>query len=252
METPQRSLLYKLLLFPGLFLIGLFNWFVKVFGLDVDVIPDSNIPFDDILTRHHELIKKEFEKVYLNKGLTNIEDFYKVNTDIGIDDQWKAFPFVMWNLAFKENINTCPFTYDLIRQIPGCTSAMFSLLLPGKHIVPHKGVYKGVIRCLFTLSVKDGGDCWIKVNGKQYAFEEGKAIYFDEVFEHEVKNNTNEIRAALYLDVYRQLPFPLNIYNRLLFYLYSRSPYMQTIINSYKEQNKTTIGKHKPKKAIRI
>lgn len=252
MEKVERGIWYNIVLFPGLFLIWLFNRCVNLIGRDIDVIDASKVPFDNLLKDNLQIIKEEFEKVYLSNDLTNIEDFYKVNTDIGIDDQWKAFPFLMWNNTFERNIRLCPNTFEVIKQIPGCTSAMYSVLLPYKHIKPHFGVYKGVMRCLFTLSVKKGGDCWIRVDGKQYFFEAGEAIYFDEVFEHEVKNNTDEIRAVLYLDLFRKFPFPLNLFNKVLFYLYSHSPYMKTIINEYQLQFTDTIKSHTPVREINL
>ncbi len=40
----------------------------------------------------------------------------------------------------------CPRTAALMREIPGMTTAMFSILSPRKHILDHRGPYKGVLR----------------------------------------------------------------------------------------------------------
>ncbi len=246
MEKVSRGVLYKLLMIPGIVIIWLFNRLVELFGKDIDLLEPSQISFNALIESKFDVIKREFELLYQQRQLTNIDEFYKVDSDIGQDDQWKAFPFIIWNYAFKNNMNQCPETASLIKQIPGCTSAMFSVLMPGKHILPHKGVYKGVIRCLYTLHVENDNSCWIKVNHKKQYFSNNKTIYFDETFEHEVRNESNEIRAVLYLDLYRKFPFPLNIFNNILFFLFSRSPYIKTILKEYQSISKDNIVKHQP------
>lgn len=252
MRKNNRGFIDKLTRTPGLIVIAIFNKLVVFFGKDKDIISSLSIPFNEVLTQNYKLIKKEFEQVFVSKSLENIEDFYKVDTYIGQDDQWKAYPFIIWNHKFESNLKKCPEVDNLLKEIPGCTSAMFSVLLPGKHILSHKGVYKGVIRCLLTLELKENAVCWIQVNNNKIFFKEGEAIYFDETFEHEVKNESDHIRAVLYLDIYRKLPFPLNILNRTLFYLFSKSPYMQTIIKEYQNLRPSTVSRHKPRRPIQL
>lgn len=252
MKKAERGILHQLLIFPGMVIIWLFDRLVEFSGKDIDMISSSKVPFNHIIEENYLKIKEEFEKVYSLRQLENIDDFYIVDTNIGQDDQWKAFPFIIWNNAFENNMSQCPATKEVLNQIPGCTSAMFSVLLPGKHILPHKGVYKGVFRCLYTIHVSDKVACWIKVNQQKVYFENNKSIYFDETFEHEVKNESEQIRAVLYLDIYRKFPFPLNIYNRVLFFLFSQSPYIQTIVREYNGLNHNSMVKHIPAPEISL
>jgi beta-hydroxylase len=67
-----------------------------------------------------------------------------------------------------------------VSEIPGCCAAMFSVLEPGKYIPPHKGIYKGIYRCLFTIQLEEKSDCWIRVNQTKIRFKEGSFIVFDE------------------------------------------------------------------------
>lgn len=250
MEIKPKSFLYYLILWPGTALLRSFDWLVGVCTADKDVLNPEDIPYNDKIESKLNEIYAEFYSVYAQGHLPDIKDFYKVQTDIGQDEHWKAFPFIVYNHTFRENMDRCPETARLIRELPGCTSAMYSLLHPGKHILPHTGVYKGVLRCLFTLKASDQGNCWIRVNDKKMIFETGKCIYFDETFEHEVKNDSEEIRVVLYLDLYRKLPFPLNLYNKLIFNLLRRSPYIQTIIREYNKIDKNDIQEHHPVPAL--
>lgn len=252
MEKVSRGFLYKCLMFPGMAIIWIFDRLVELTGKNIDIIESSKIPFNSLIQEKYEDIKREFEQIYHQSQLTNIDEFYKVDSDIGQNDQWKAYPFLIWNHAFENNLNQCPLTSSLLNEIPGCTSAMFSVLLPGKHILPHQGVYKGVIRCLYTLHVENGNSCWIKVNHKKCYFSNNEAIYFDETFEHEVKNESNEMRAVLYLDIYRKFSFPLNLYNKALFFLFSKSPYINTIIKEYQSIKENKVVKHHPNPEISL
>lgn len=125
---------------------------------------------------------------------------------------------------------------------------MFSVLGPGKYIPPHKGIYKGIYRCLFVLQTQENA-AWILINKKKIYFKNGESVIFDETFEHEVKNESNAPRVALYLDIYRKLPFPLNVLNRLMYFLIRKSPFVKNILKEYKKLEKTTIEDYIPAKA---
>ena len=100
------------------------------------------------------------------------------------------------------------------------TSAMISILGPNKHIPPHRGPYKGVLRLLLPIQMpSDRTNCYIIVDGQRYEWEEGRSFVFDDALYHEVHNATSEIRVALFVDFYRPLLFPLNVINK---FVYSR------------------------------
>jgi len=188
---------------------------------------------DNILLPHKDILLQEYVSASRRIKINNVKDFYKVETDIGQDNNWKGLPLLLFNYPFENNMQLCPETTRVIRQIPGCTSAMFSVLGPGKHITPHKGIYKGIYRCLFGLQVPAAGKCWIRINEDIVQFENGRSIVFDETDEHEVKNESGEYRIALYLDIYRNLPFPMNLFNKLLFELIRRSYFITNILKEY-------------------
>lgn len=217
----------------GGWMLRTFDRLVRTFDEPFDVTTGDKLGINHLLTTNREAILQEYLQVARQIAVPNVKDFYVVETDIKQDENWKGLPLLMYNHRFENNIAMCPVTMGVVRQIPGCTSVMFSVLGPGKHIPPHKGIYSGVYRCLFGLSTPAGGKCWIRVNDTVIPFEDGKNIIFDESTDHEVKNESEEYRMVLYLDVYRKLPFPLNLFNTLLFHLLRRSYYISNIAKEY-------------------
>ena len=122
----------------------------------------------------------------------------------------------MWH---EKNCDLCPKTTSILKKLGGVKSAYFSVLAPGKHIPPHKGPYKGIIRYQLALSVPKNGECKIIVDDKDCFWEEGKSVLFDDTYTHEVINNTNEVRIALLLDVKRDFTGFLKYYDMFVFKL---------------------------------
>jgi ornithine lipid ester-linked acyl 2-hydroxylase len=133
-----------------------------------------------------------------------------------------------------------PLTFNIIREITGCCAVMFYVLELGKYIPPHKGIYKGIYRCLFTLQLDENADCWISVNGVKTYFNKDELIVFDETTEHEVMNALASSRVALYLNIYGDLPFPLNWYNELIYTIIRKSPFVQNINREYRKLSSAT------------
>ena len=222
-------------------ILGFFDFLVGKFTANKPILSVDDIPFYNLLISNRNVFLENYLKISKDKQLNDIKNFYKIERDINEDDKWKAEPIMLFSYLFKENAAKCQETYSIIKQIPGCSAAMFSVLESGKYIPPHNGIYKGIYRCLFTLQLEANADCWIRVNDVKTYFKEGELIMFDETAEHEVMNASSTERIALYLDIYRQLPFPLNLYNKLIYFIIRKSPFVQNILVEYKKLENITI-----------
>lgn len=231
-------------------ILGSFDYLVSKFTENKAVLQRSEIPFYDILVDNRLVFLNEYLNVIKSKKINDIKNFYQVKTDINEDNKWKAEPIVLFNYLFKENAEKCPQTFALTSKIPGCCAVMFSVLEPGKYIPPHKGIYKGAYRCLFTLKIEENADCWIRIEDTKINFKEGELVIFDERAEHEVMNASKGNRVALYLDLYRNLPFPLNVYNKIIYYIIRRSPFVQNVISEYNKLENSTVLNFKSAKPI--
>lgn len=219
----------------GKLLLFSFDSLVYLFVSKESVFDKNTHQIVKLLQDNHHDILNEIQQLYHTKDLKNVDDFYKVDTYIGQDENWKVYPFALFNNFFEDNLNKCPNTRRLIESLPFCTSSMFSILHPKMHILPHKGLYKGVVRILFTIESPEHQKAWIKVDGKKIYFESGQSIFFDETFLHEVRNESeSQIRSVLYMDIYRRLPFPFNIFNKIIFKLLQKSFFVKTKVSDYK------------------
>ena len=75
---------------------------------------------------------------------------------------------------------------------------MFSALNPHARIPPHTGPMNGIIRAHLPLLVPRG--CYIRVGPDERTWEEGKLLVFDDSFEHEVWNHSDQVRIVLFLN----------------------------------------------------
>jgi beta-hydroxylase len=118
-------------------------------------------------------------------------------------------------------------------------TAFFSILSAGKHIPPHRGPYKGVIRAHLGLIVPEPRErCRIQV-GDQFAhWEEGKVMVFDDCYPHQVWNDTAGIRVVLFLDIVRPLRFPVNLLNAFILKLIAWSPFIRDAETNYRRWEK--------------
>jgi ornithine lipid ester-linked acyl 2-hydroxylase len=173
-------------------------------------------------------IREELEGVLADReALPNFQDISKDQIEITDDDKWKTYFLYGYGFEAKLGVETCPKTAALMRAIPGMTTAMFSILSPRKHILDHRGPYKGVLRYHLGLIVpSDAAACRIRVGEDVRHWEEGKSLMFDDTFNHEVWNDTDETRVVLFVDVLRPLPSPWNQINRAIVKAIGWSPFV--------------------------
>lgn len=184
---------------------------------------EEYFPEYKLLEENYESIKKEVEDV-INSG-KSLPKFHEVDDGqdyISNNDglSWSLLNLLLYGIWHKKNTELCPKTTSILKKIKGVKSAYFSILDPGKHIPPHKGPYKGIIRYQLAISVPKKGECKIIVDDKDYFWKEGKSVLFDDTYTHEVVNNTKEHRIALLLDVKRKIPGVfMRLYDKFVFKL---------------------------------
>ncbi len=106
-------------------------------------------------------------------------------------------------------------------------TAMFSILSPHKHIPDHSGPYKGIVRYHLGLKVPEPREeCRIRVGDEIATWKEGASLIFDDTYNHEVWNDTDEERVVLFVDVVRPLRFPMSSLNRMVIAAIAWSPFV--------------------------
>ncbi len=114
-------------------------------------------------------------------------------------NKWKVFTFRFFGIKHPVNCDLCPKTAEILNNLPGLISADFSYLPAHTQIKPHKGFTKMVTRVHLGLVIPS--DCGIRVGDVTKKWEVGKLMIFDDSFEHEAWNNSNEDRFVLMLDI---------------------------------------------------
>ncbi|HEX9794802.1 MAG TPA: aspartyl/asparaginyl beta-hydroxylase domain-containing protein [Planctomycetota bacterium] len=128
-------------------------------------------------------------------------------------NEWSLFGFYGFGRRFDLMCEACPRTAEIVARIPGMTTAVLSAMGPGTHLPPHVGSTKAVLRCHLGVMVPDG--CRIRVGNEVLAWEDGKAMVFDDTYEHEVWNDSDRRRVNLILDFWKPWSIPGDRLKRL-------------------------------------
>lgn len=176
-----------------------------------------------------KLVREELDKIMTYRDrIPSFHEIIKEVSTITTDDDWKTFFLMGVGLNTLENANRCPNTMKMLKKIPGITTAMFSILSPGKHIPPHRGPYAGVLRMHLGLQVPGPREkCRIRIGDQCYAWEEGRAIIFDDTYNHEVWNETDGYRVVLFVDFQRPMTFPMDMVNNTLMNMATFAPFIR-------------------------
>ena len=189
----------------------------------------EQFPWADEIERNWKTIREELDTILQRRD--DLPDFAQISPDqkhLAKANQWKTFFFFAYGLESPENGARAPKTMQLLKAIPGAKTAFFSILSPRMHIPAHCGPYKGVIRYHLGLIVPEPKEqCRIRVADSVAHWEEGKSMFFDDTFEHEVWNDTDGQRVVLFMDVMRPLRFPMSMLNELIIKAIAASPFIR-------------------------
>jgi Aspartyl/Asparaginyl beta-hydroxylase/Tetratricopeptide repeat len=122
------------------------------------------------------------------------------------DPSWSAC-YLFENGRPTEFAERCPGTLEALARAPmpviegRSPMALFSLLRPGTHIQPHHGLLNTRLICHVPLIAPPG--CRLRVGGEVRGVEPGKALIFDDSFEHEAWNDGSETRVVLLFEIWR-------------------------------------------------
>ncbi len=189
----------------------------------------EDFPWASTLEANWGAIREELEQLLTDhERLPNFQDISKDQRYLTQDNRWKTFFLYGYGYRIDHNCVRCPKTTQLVESVPGMMTAFFSILGPDKHIPPHRGPYKGVLRYHLGVIVPDSnGGCRIRVGDEYRNWQEGKSLVFDDSFNHEAWNESDGVRVVLFLDIVRPLPAPLSWLNQLTLSIVRRSPFVQ-------------------------
>lgn len=214
----------------GRFRIGL-DRFLSRYSLvgNQPVLDNAFFPWAQDIEANWEKIRDEALSVMDRPdAIPPLRDISPDHAGIARDNRWRSF--FIWGYGYRhdENARRCAQTAQIVERIPNLVSAFYSIHVPGLHIPRHRGVTKGIVNCHLALKVpREGEKCWMNLAGKDYYWSDGKALIFDDTYDHEVWNNSDETRIILLIQVLRPMRFPGSAVARGFFKLIQLSPFVQ-------------------------
>ena len=166
------------------------------------------------------------EALALTRTIEDIPRFHelvKSQTRISTEGygNWRVFIPRAYGHDIEKNMAKCPTLAKLLKGHPNVTSANISIIDPRKTIPAHKGPFKGILRFSLGLRVPttESGEPGVvlTLDGKDYRTGDGEFLLWDDTYEHAVRNETDDYRIVLLLDVFRpNMPLPLRVVSRLI------------------------------------
>lgn len=184
------------LYFPGLPVAAQFDRSVLVFAdwyeAQTDVIRDEMLAVlarqEGIQPFHYQL--NETQRASLTAGAP-----------------WDAYFFFRDGLRIDEHHLTCPKTSEILRQLPldhireHGPEVCFSIMQPGAHILPHRGVTN--TRSVLHLGLTIPEHCALNLTGiTEIHWQEAHCFAFDDTYEHEAWNRSTQTRVVLLGDIW--------------------------------------------------
>lgn len=131
----------------------------------------------------------------------------QVFKEINRSSNWTSFHFYRHGERIDANCARCPGTAALLdsldlQRVPGYgPEAMFSVLRPHSRIPAHYGAVNG--RLVVHLPLIVPPDCGaLSVVGEARGWQEGRLMMFDDSFEHEAWNHSDQTRVVLIFDTW--------------------------------------------------
>lgn len=150
------------------------------------------------LEAHHEEIRAEILAL-------DPARFHPESERIGRSGDWDVVFLYERGRRHDDVCAACPVTTrgietgGTVRTLAGLIYV--SRMRPGTHIAPHRGPTNLRLRCHLGISVPDG-DCALRVGAETRRWTPGQCLVFDDHFEHEAWNHTDEDRIVLIVDLW--------------------------------------------------
>lgn len=162
----------------------------------------SQFSWTALLEENHAVIREELDQYLLKEyNLTPYYNIHYVNK-IGA---WKTISMLFWNVSFRDIQSKFPHTISIIKKIPGCVTASFSMLDAHGVIKAHHGDTNAIIKAHLGLYIPEGlPNVGFRVREEKQAWQESKVFVFTDAYNHEAWNQSEQQRWILLIDVVQE------------------------------------------------
>jgi len=237
-------LLFAMIYVPTLPITNIINLLLCIFFKNSPFIDDYHtiFPASVSIENHATTIIDEFKKytsIYKPECIRSTNPGFKIELTDNEEHCWRGLYLKKGGEIVNTLISHFPTTTTLLKD-PQIHNAFFSILDPGVEIPPHVGYYKGYLRYHLGVVIPNGREkAYIICGGEKYTWREQEGVLFDDMYLHNVKNPTNQLRVVLYIDLVRKSKsYFLNALNQFGIYLIENSIILNTFLKNQHGQTK--------------
>jgi hypothetical protein len=172
---------------------------------------NNNFLWSKFVEGHFSEMTSEFSELLnliKSKGTPYLDDGYKHGAFDALagSENWTALSLFKDGVANSALLALMPKTAAILEQLPlykldeNPFEVFFSLLKAGQHITPHFGQSNHSLTVHLPIVVPKGG--YLTVADQKIFWQKGKVIIFDDSFEHEAINPSNEDRVVLIFSIW--------------------------------------------------
>lgn len=128
---------------------------------------------------------------------------------LDVPPSWTGYYFYRHGLRRADNCASCPATARALDRLPLVhvrehgPEVLYSVFTPGTHLLPHRGVTNTRLVGHLPLIVPE--NCALNVGGELHQWQPGKVVVFDDTYEHEAWNRSQQTRVVMIFDVWHPL-----------------------------------------------
>ena len=213
---------------------------------DSPIVAKEQFPQIKVLEENWEVIRSELNEILKHREAVPLfQDVSRDQKRISKGQNWRTFILFGFGEKSHKNCRQAPETARMLEGIPNLQTAWFSILSPNYHIRAHRGVTKAILRCHLGLIVpRDAQNCTMRVEDQICVWKEGEALVFDDTYEHEVWNNTDDERVVLLFDFDRPMRFWGRVVHKAFIFALKRTAYYKNpkkVMRGYEDQFEAAV-----------
>lgn len=141
------------------------------------------------------------ERVFTNEAVEQVN-----LRGLNAAPSWNGYYFYRHGIRREDNCSSCPVTAQTLELLPLShvrehgPEVLFSVFTAGTHLLPHRGVTN--TRLVGHLPLIVPPDCALNVGGEIHEWRQGRAVIFDDTYEHEAWNRSQQTRVVLIFDLW--------------------------------------------------
>jgi ornithine lipid ester-linked acyl 2-hydroxylase len=211
---------------------------------EMPILPNAEFPWTATLEAGTPAIRAEAQALLEDRmSVPSVREISPDHAKIAVDEKWRSFFLWGYGVRIDANCARCPETARILEQVPGLLTAFYSIMLAGAHVPRHTGPTKAILTTHLGLVIPaEPEKCHMDVSGRDVVWREGRAVIFDDMFPHEVWNDSGEDRIILLLHIKRPLRFPGSALRDLFFAALRISPFVRDGLRNLERWEKRPLN----------